>query len=305
MAIERISFRYEVILPLHMEPVDRFGKHLGAERRQIISADEEEKLNEYSQQMETWLEKIFDANSSARYIFYVLNHRLNFMWWLIDHLLESDDPREATDFKFRCREDEKFNPPKSKKESTIGPLIIGLYGSIDDYIHELLSVVDSSLEGKVFIYSNPDKDHFDDKEYVKNLDELVKDGVLPAKILRTLIDKLNLQETVLKRLKEAFKKISSPEIWPLQRVQLDQGGFNFLSAKEYELFCHMDIFMEIDGAVIVCRGKVVSQDNSEDEALPYKTGVQFDFLTSEQKNQITLFEQRHELRDAMMMVAIS
>jgi len=37
MSNARRHFRYDVILPMHLEPVDRYGQHLGAERRQLIS----------------------------------------------------------------------------------------------------------------------------------------------------------------------------------------------------------------------------------------------------------------------------
>ncbi len=304
MAVERRYFRYDVILPMHMEPVDRFGKHLGAERRQLITAEEEEKLRVLNIQIEDWLEKIFGASSSALYVFYALNHRLNFMWWLIDHLIESTDPRLANDFRFRCKEDKKFEPPKSRKESTIAPLILGFYKTIDSYLEELLGVVDKSLEGKIFIYSQPENEFFDDKVYVKNLDELAKEGVLPAKVLRLMIDKLNLLEMVLGRLKTAFRKISESEDWNHYQVNLSAGGFSFLSETQAELFMQMDIFMEIDNEVLICRGKVVSQTASGDDLRPFRVGIQFDLLTAEQEHKITLFEQRHELRDAMMTVAV-
>ncbi len=304
MAVESLFFRNEILLSMHLEPVDRLGKHQGAGRRQIISEAEELQLNEFNRQLDGWLDKVLDASSNAQYIFYVLNHRLNFMWWLIDHLIESEDPREATDFKFRCREDEKFSEPKSKKESTIGPLVIGLYQAIEEYLHELLGVVDNSLEGKVFIYSRVDNGFFDDKDYVKNLDELAQSGILPAKVLRLLIDKLNLLGEVLKRLKSAFKKLSSPESWPVYSVQLQSGGFSFDSEEDYDLFSHQDIFLDFNGDTVVCRGKVTQMTESDDENNPFRISIQFDLLTSEQQQTMILFEQRKELKDAMLSVAL-
>jgi len=305
MAVERRYFRYDVMLAMHMEPVDRMGKHIGASRRQLVTADEEARLQQVNLQIEGWLEKVFNTNSSALYVFYVLNHRMNFMWWLIDQLIESTDPGSATDFKFRCKEDKRFKPPKSKKDSSVAPLILGLYTTIDDYVAELLGVVDNSLEGKIFIYSTPENELFDDKHYVKNLNKLAEDGVLPAKVLRLLIDKLNLLEIVLGRLKEAYRKISQPDEWDVYKVNLSAGGFSFTTPEKYELFAQMDIFMEIDGEVLICRGKIVSITDSGNVDMPFRVGVQFDLLTTEQQHKITLFEQRKELRDAMMAIAIA
>lgn len=305
MANVRRHFRYDVILPMHLEPVDRYGKHLGAERRQLITEQEETILAELNAQLDNWLDKVFDAKSDALYVFYVLNHRLSFMWWLIDHLIESNDPRLATDYKFRSKEDAKFKPPGNKSNSAIAPLILGFYNHIGAHINDLQSVVSSSLEGKIFIYSHPVLEPFDDKKYVKNLDKLANDGVLPAKVLRLMIDKMNIQEAVLGRLKEAFSKISRPEEWMSYQANLSAGGFAFQSETPYELFSLMDIFMDIGGEVLICRGKIVSETATNNESYPYRIGVEFDLLTQEQEQKITLFEQRKELRDAMMSVTLS
>ena len=304
MSNARRHFRYDVILPMHLEPVDRYGHHLGAERRQLISAKEEEQLRECNAQLSGWLDKVFDASSNALYVFYVLNHRIDFLWWLLEHLMESSDPRLAHDYKFRTREDAKFTPPSSKKSSSIAPLILGLYEHVDGYIDELQHVIKTSVDGKIFIYAKESPPLFDDKDYVTNLDKLAQNGVLPAKVLRLMVDKLNLQATVLERLKEAYREISRSGEWMNYRVNLSAGGFSFLSTSPYELFSIMDVFMEIDGEVLVCRGKVLSQLESDDELYPYRIGVEFNLLTVEQEQQITLFEQRKELRDSMLSVAL-
>ncbi|GAB6071095.1 hypothetical protein JCM30760_21920 [Thiomicrorhabdus hydrogeniphila] len=300
----RRYFRYDVILAMHLEPVNRYGKHIGAERRELISADEEEKLKELNAQLDGWLEKIFDASSNALYVFYVLNHRINFMWWLLENLMESNDPRLAHDYKFRTKEDAKFKPPTTKKTSSIGPLILGLYEQIDGYIDELQEVVKNSIEGKIFIYSRPSLPIFNDQDYVNNLEKLAESGVLPAKVVRLMIQKLNLQATVLERLKEVYRQISRSDEWTSYRVNLSAGGFSFESEKPFEKFGLMDVFMDIDGDILVCRGKIVSNISYKNKEFVHRIGVQFDFLTAEQEQKITLFEQRKELRDAMLTVAL-
>ena len=304
MSNARRHFRYDVTLPMHLEPVDRYGYHLGAERRQLFSVKEEEQLREYNAQLSGWLNKVFDASFQTMDVFYVLNHRIDFMWWLLEHLMESNDPRLAHDYKFRTREDAKFSPPSSKKSSTIAPLILGLYERVDGYIDDLQQVVKTSVDGKIFIYSENSQPLFDDKTYVTNLNKLAQSGVLPAKILRLMIDKLNVQELVLGRLKEAYRGISRSEEWINYRVNLSAGGFSFLSTSPYELFSIMDVFMKIDDEVLVCRGKILSQIESDEQLYPYRIGVEFNLLTVEQEQQITLFEQRKELRDAMLSVAL-
>lgn len=303
MAVNRRYFRYDVTLAMHMEPVDEFGKPVKGNRRELISREEELQLESFNVHIEEWLEKVFDKKSSALFVFYMLNHRLNFIWWLLDHLIESEDPRQATDFKFRCREDKKFKKPTSRKDSSIAPLILGFFDSIDSHIQELLGVVDNSLEGKVFIYSNPKKTLFNDKDYVKNLQELAQRGVLPAKVLQLLIQKLNLLETVSERLKEAYRQISQPEEWSVYEVNLSAGGFSLITEQPMKLFSQMDIFMDIEQEVMICRGKIISAIPVKNSDKKHRIGVQFDLLTSEQQEKITLFEQRQELRDAMQLIS--
>lgn len=305
MANARRYFRYDVILPMHLEMVDRYGKHIGAKRRQLISEKEENNLQMLNSQLDSWLDKVFDASSNALYVFYVLNHRIDFMWWLIEHLMESTDPRNENGYSFRVKEDAKFIPPASKIKSAIAPLILGLYKQIDDYIRELHDVVKTSVDGKIFKYITPSPVLFSDKAYVKNLNELADNGVLPAKVLRLMVDKLNLQASVYERLKEAYRGISKPDDWMNFRVNLSAGGFSFLSVDPYEAFSCMDVFMDIESEVLICRGKIVSQTSSNDQLFPFRIGVEFDLLTAEQEQAITLFEQKKELRDAMMSVRLS
>jgi len=304
MPNSRRHFRYDVTLAMHLEPVDRYGKHLGAERRQLITADEEEQLKELNAQLDGWLEKIFDASSNALYVFYVLNHRINFMWWLLENLMESNDPRLAHDYKFRTKEDAKFQPPTTKKTSSIGPLILGLYKQIDLYIDELQEVVNKSIEGKIFMYSRPSLKQFNDQDFVKNLDKLAESGVLPAKVVRLMVQKLNLQATVLERLKEVYRQISRSDEWTQYQVNLSAGGFSFETEGAFEKFGLMDVFMDIDDEILVCRGKIISDREFKNSDMLHRIGVQFDFLTTEQEQKITLFEQRKELRDAMLTVAL-
>jgi hypothetical protein len=304
MPSPRRYFRYDVQIAMHLEPVDRYGKHLGADRRQLMSEKEEVHLKKLNGQLDELLGKVLKASSNALYVFYVLNHRINFMWWMTDLLMESNDPRQENDYKFRSKEDLKFSPPSSKKGSSIAPLIQGLYRASDLYITELQTVIQKSVSGKIFLYPWASQEFFSAAHYVKNLDELAGSGVLPAKVLKLMIEKLNLQAVVLERLKGVYRKISRSEEWPSYQVNLSCGGFSFLTNDAYSVFGNMDIFMEIDSEVMVCRGKIISQIIMGNRPFKYRIGVEFDLLTREQAHAITLFLQHKEIKDAMATVAL-
>ncbi|VAW47302.1 hypothetical protein MNBD_GAMMA04-537, partial [hydrothermal vent metagenome] len=141
-------------------------------------------------------------------------------------------------------------------------------------------------------------------DYVANLDGLAKSGILPAKILLWMVEKINIQAGVLERLKEAYRKTSSPEEWKHYQVNLSASGFYFMTNDKYVLFTSMDIYMDIQGEIILCRGKVVSQEEVDDALLNSRVGIEFDLLTGEQEQAITLFLQYNELQDCMKKVPV-
>jgi hypothetical protein len=321
---------------MHLEPVDQYGQYLSAQRRELITEAEEFRLHDVNELLSELLNKVFDARSDALYVFYVLNHRIDFMGWLLESLMESQDPRLKHDYKFRAKEDQKFTPPKAKESSTIAPLILGLYQRIDDYLVEINTVVSSSIEGKIFLYPQPIADAFNSQTYVTNLNSLAQSGVLPAKVLQLMIEKLNLYATVLGRLKTAFHTISRSEYWERYALNLSAGGLSFVSDAAhpgFALFNKLHVFMAIESQVMVCSGKVVTVKKiepiphdkrlndkpvndkvaSDKNAQPLmhqsglsgcKVSIEFEFLTTAQQQGIELFLQRKELRDAMATVAL-
>lgn len=312
----RRHFRYQATVAMHLEPVDQYGQYLGADRRRLISAQEEFRLGELNESLNTLLNKVFDANSDALYVFYVLNHRMDFMWWLLESLMQSQDPRLQHDYQFRTKEDRKFTPPKAKESSLIAPLILGLYTHIDEHIKELQAVVKNSLHGKIFLYPDPASALFDATKYVTNLQTLAQSGVLPAKVLVLMIEKINLQATVLERLKTVFHTVSRSDEWISYQLSLSAGGLSFISDAQHPalaLFSKVHVFMAIESQIMVCSGKVVSLKKAPDAAVlcdlngslnGYKVGIEFEFLTQAQQHTIELFLQRKELRDAMSTVAL-
>jgi len=303
MANVRRFFRYDVEVPLYFETVDDHGYLLKVNRKKLISEKEEAHLEHLNLEIKELLSEAFSAKSDALHIFYMLNHRINYMAWLLDDLIDQVDPRLRSDYKFRLREDRKHHVPDVRNESKVGPLIEGFFLQLTDHIHELLESVENSIEGKIFLFPRKIKPNFNELDYVKNLKALSNKGIAPAKVLVLLVERLNLYETILGRLKEAYHSISDPETWSIQQVNLSAGGFSFFTNEVFENFAHMNIFMQLDEQILVCRGKIVLNKKLKNAAFLYRVAVEFVFLSNEHAQKITLFEQRHELQDAMKMVS--
>ncbi len=302
MLSSRRYFRYDVVLPMHMELVDQYGKPLGLERSQLISREDEQRLQVINDSLQSQLQQLNQLSAAAFHIFSALNRRLDFMWWMLDFIIESDDPSEQYDYTLRRKKDSESVRPTHKKTSEIGPLIVGLYDAAEDYIVELNAVMQTGLADGQFSYQGLSQTRFDDKQYITNLESLAQSGVLPAKILQLMVEKINLQATVLEQLKAAYRKTSSSEDWKHYQVNLSPKGFSFLTNDEFTVFSNMDIYMEIDGETIVCRGKVLSQEPVESELLDSRVSIEFDLLTGEQEQKITRFIQHNELKESMQQV---
>lgn len=302
MANVRRFFRYDVEIPLYFETVDLHGHHVHAGRRDLFHLEEETRLEELNAQIGTLLEEVFTADTDAMHIFYMLNHRIQYMAWLLDDLVEGLDPRLRNDYKFRMREDKKHKPPMTRRDSKVGPLIQGFYLQIEDHIAELIETVQNSIEGKIFLFPRKVKPMFESDDYVTNLSQLAEKGVLPARTLVLLIEKLNIYETVFARLKKVFHQISDPDSWDVQRVNLSAGGFGFLTNQKFKDFAYMNVFMQLDDDILVCRAKIVLNKKMARGDFLFRVAVEFEFLTSEHAEKITLFTQHKELKAAMQVL---
>lgn len=304
MSNVRRFFRYDVDIPLYFEPAAKYDAYPSdVKQPRLLKKTEERHLDALEAGIRVLLKEAFAPESDALRIFFILNHRVDYMAWLLDDIMEGQDPRQRHDFKFRLREDLKLKLPEVSRVSKVGSLIEGFYRQVGDHIHELLESVNNSIHGKIFLFPRQTRDLFSASHYVRNLEDLADRGVMPAKVLRLLIQKLNVYETVFARLKEAYHAIADPSHWPVRSVNLSAGGFSFISPEPYEIFSHLNVFMQLENQVLVCRGKVVLNKaiKRKDSPETYKVGVEFEFLGQAHARIITLFEQKRELRDAMRL----
>lgn len=300
MANARRHLRYDVEVPIFFETVDAQGKNLHAERREIISTEQDAQLTDVNSEIEFLFQTVFNQNSEAAMIFHMLNHRLDYFSWLLEGLIQGEDLTAKHDYKFRKREDAKRHAPAVKDDSIVGGLIAGIYVRINHYIDSLVSTIENSVDGKIFIFDMDLMIPFSEKDYVRNLDELVSRKIAPAQILSLLIHKLNIYEAVDSKLRMAYRGISDPAAWPLEKVNLSAGGFSSLTNQQYPHLSHLNVFLKLDEEIIVCRGKVVFNKALAEEAeFDYRVAVEFEFLSGDYIRFISEYVQKQELQEAM------
>jgi hypothetical protein len=292
----RRFFRYDVEIPIYIETVNAFHNELAQLRESVFPQSEVARLEAIDEELNQKLDAVFQRKPEAIHVFLSLNKRLDFIHWLLDHLVELQDPRKESDYKYRLKMDQRHQPPTSKKETKLLPLMQNFYYQIDEIVHELLSVVEKSYEGKIFTYIPTPRPTFEHTKYVHNLEELADNGTLPAQILVLLIEKYNLLVGVLNRLKERYRKISDSQLWPVRKVNLSAGGVSFISETPYERFARFHVFMQLDETLLICEGRMVVMRPAEEGR--YLVGLEFEFLPFEKQQAITRFIQYHELKEA-------
>lgn len=286
-----------LFLPLYVEAVDDLGNNLGISRRELFLTEEETRDKVLAGSINSLLKTGFKSGTESSDIFTLLAHRLSYLTWLIEDLLDGDDARLRDDYKFRKRDDAKQKLPKIKQSSLIGSLILGFNERLDYYIKQLHETIESSEDGKNFNFKMEMPLQFNDLDYVKNLQQLADKNAAPAKLTLLLVERLNLFETVYARMKLAYKGISDPSGWPLEKIVLNTKGYATETFQDYEAMGHLNIFFELGDKVLICQGKVA--ERLVESSGKNKVDVMFDFLSSEYIQYITEYIEHRELTEAM------
>ena len=307
MANSRRFFRFDVMLRIYLQREKTELKHAS----QLLKGQQRYRLQQQIRSLDgilgQLLQDISNRGSHLYDLFYSMNQRLNYLDWLLNELLEQRNPQEHPEFKFRSRDDNKHQAPEVKKESPTSLLVAGLYGEIDNALKVLKDSVENALDGRLFIFNQPQKNDFDSRFYVTNLDSLVAREVTAAMILDKLSHKYNLLNQLFNLLKTAYEPISSAEGWPKQQINLSAGGVAFLSEEKYEVLQIVDVFMELD-QITLARGKVLYSrpENSRQAAAHhqelYRTAIEFQMPSSRTQQQIDDYLQHQEVRQALQQV---
>ncbi len=298
----RRFLRYDVEIPLYLEMVNMEGVQKRFSESDVITLEELDSIDKMQRELKNIMEDVANLDSDTIYTFHLISHKTNFMVWLLEHLMKNSDPTQSNDFKFRTREFKKLRILNTLEGSKIGALITGIDQAVVKHVNELTETISNSIEGKIFLYPRGEHDLFDSTNYVKNLQTLADKGVSIAKVLVLFIQILNKWETAFNRLKALNKHISEPSDWELTKINLSAGGLSLISTNCYEKFSYLNIFMGLGDQILICRGKMVVCTQINDDT--NRIAIQFDFLSMENADKITLFLQRQELLDAMKKIAL-
>lgn len=247
--------------------------------------------------LDAFLQKMENSGSKSVSMFKTLETRISFLHWLMVEFAKGANPRKNPSFAQRYKQDKGFSRPNLPSSSHIAPLITGLYDQIDRMIKVLLRVIQKALEHRIFLFPTETFDLFYSKKFISNLSQLAQKEILPAQVLESLIAYFNHQIDAMNLLIEVNRPVSDKDLWPNKEVNLSAGGMAFFTEQQYEQFQLLDCLLDLDGEVLLLRGKLLSQ--TEVKMGNLKTVIDFQLPTEVEQSRIQLFIQKAELNEAI------
>ena len=303
MSDVRRFLRYDVSIPIYIREVEDIGLDLQHYRTEIISVKEDNELVSLDSEIQSILKNNDQLSFDVIDVVFVIDFQIGFINYLLSLLIERKDPAEQKEFKYKVREFYKIKVAHTLDGSKIGALVTGIESQIHKHASELLHTIENSIDGKVFLYAWQTHEVFDEKKFVKNLSELVHQGVVIAKLFDLQIQKLHIWENIYFRLKAKYENISNPEKWMVSRVNLSAGGLGLFSPVRFRKFSRVDLFMKVGGDILVVRAKILMCVLVAEGK--YRMAVEFYFLTLEKADVISRYLQRQELLEAMAVVKLA
>lgn len=295
---KRQFFRMNVSLPLYVQPLASQNRSAEASHIEPFSKDALfQRCN--SQLAELFADKAH-LNNGATNLFRGINQRLDFLVWLLDHLIESNDPRQSPDFYQRVDQDRTITLPQGDGQSSVFPLLHALFYRVDELVLNLLDAIEKSADGRVFLFTRPIYAMFSGERYLHNLQTLADKGNWLAQVLQALIFKLNASEQAYAHLKDRFQDLCYPERWPVTAVNLSSGGLSIETEQPYQVDQVVCILLQVDEVIISAQAKVVVVlpiSNTATSDCPRCKRVAFEFIemTADDQARITQFVTAQEL----------
>lgn len=297
---KRQFFRMNVELPLYIQPLDS-SRVLSADSKHLfLSRQQQNAFKQYQAELFNLFQDEQHLNNGAVELFSEINQRLDFLVWLLDLLMQGQNPRQQADFYLRLDQDRLVTLPEGNGQSSVFPLIHALFYHVDELISSLIETIEHSIEGKVFLYTRADYEPFSGSRYLHNLDALADKGNWLAQVLQNLIFKLNIYEQAYLKLKAYFKDLSYPERWPMKAVNLSTGGIGLEVEKPYQLEDKLCVLLLIDNQVLYAQAKVVAvqpigSDQHRHPTPRHRVSMAFLSISTDSQAIITQFVSAQEL----------
>ena len=296
MGIEkRTFFRFDVNLPYYLEPLTTEGLCFHIAREELISPVEYQSLLNETHKLNSLFQDERHIQNGGVQIFTELNQKLELMVWLLDSIIDGIDVHQSGEYRQRLELNQKTSMPEAKGSSKVLPLLQAFYLRLEDYISELVDVIEHSLHGKVFMYHKISPKPFRTEQYISGLSALASKGNWLAQVITLMVAKLNHYESLYVKLKRAYQTLSDSEKWPIERVNLGAGGFAIYTSTGYALSQQVCALFNMDDTFVFAKASCVYQSDKLNAQAKKRTAFQFDEMSSEDSAHIVRYLMAKEL----------
>lgn len=296
---QREFFRFDVSLPVYFEPMTSSGVCLQIDKAHLVEAAEAERLIEENSQLQSLFEDEIHLQNGGVKLFNEFNQKLEFIAWLLESIVEGQNPAAHPEFHQRIYDQAQYKRPEGEGGSKIIPLLQAFYLRIDNTILECVDVVEKNISGRVFMYHKPIGTLFSSQDYIENLGLLAKQGNWLASVIEKLIFKFNYYETLLNKLKRAYQPLSEYEKWPVERINMAAGGFSLMMEKECQLGEALCALFLMDEQFVFGQAECVFVENNRSGSAsigePKRTAFKFTAIAAEDEAHIVRYLMGKEL----------
>lgn len=292
---QRTAFRFDVNIPMKVDFFVKDKPCLYIEPQRIFVKAESEKAHYEQKALRRLFSDLKYIQNGGVDLFKVVNEKLEWMQWLLTQLTEDRYPTNTDEFYQRLQEDQKRVVPSDIKGEKVSALLNGVYAQLNEYIEELIDLLNRPKAERVLMFQTPVPDRFDATLFIPTLEEQAEKDLWVAKVIILLNKKLNRIEAAFSRLKQRCSKIANPEKWPVESVNLAHGGFSFYTNRMIEKGSHVCGLFWIDDQIVVSKAECVYMDGepSFDEAK--RAAFRFDDISHEDTAHIVRFINQQEL----------
>ena len=297
---KRVFFRFDVEVAYYLESQDENRHCLHIQKEELFDYSDQQKVEKINRLLQALLSQTKYVENGGATLFTQLNDKLEVMIWLLEQIMQGGDVFEHSDYQHKLQTNRLLHLPDTDRSSKIFPLLEGYFNRVEQYVFELVDVVEKSVKGKVFMYKKPSPNPFAHDSYINGLDRAAKEGNWLAKVIVLLVEKLNLYESILEGLKRSYEALSHHEQWPRDQVNLAAGGFSVSQEKVYRPGDKICSLFKLDDEFVFARATCVYQKQGG-VALPKRTAFQFEEIDAEDEAHIVRYLSSKELesRDAM------
>lgn len=292
---KRVFFRFDVTVPYYLEPVNCKGLCMHVKRESLISDQEYKVILHESAALDKLFKDERHIENGGTELFSELHQKMQFMVFLLESILHGEDIRNGDEFQKWIRINQQISLPEAKGSSKVLPLLQAFYRHVDDYITELLDVIEHSVQGKVFMYHKASPKPFDCETYIEGLPALAQKGNWLALVITLLVAKLNHYESLFLHLKQAYKNLSSSESWPVEQVNLGAGGFAVYTEQLFKQGQRVCALFQMDDDFVFGQARCVYQGDDGNKGSKHRTAFEFDKIGSEDSAHIVRFLMHKEL----------